>query len=90
MPAVRVNRRTILVQPDAALTTSGESLGLYARFSSHDQRSDLDRQVARLTEWAAKTGLLVVRVEAEVGSGMKGHAPSSAACSLIRRSPPSS
>ena len=72
VPAVRVNKRTILVQPDAALGTPGETLGLYARVSSHDQRSDLDRQVARLTEWAAKTGLPVVRVEAEVGSGMNG------------------
>ena len=30
-----------------------DGLGLYARVSSHDQRADLDRQVARLTEWAA-------------------------------------
>lgn len=40
--------------------------------SSHDQRSDLDRQVARLSEWAARTGNPVVRVEVEVGSGMNG------------------
>jgi putative resolvase len=42
--------------------------------SSHDQRSDLDRQVARLSEWAARTGNSVVRVEVEVevGSGMNG------------------
>ena len=40
--------------------------------SSHDQRGDLDRQVARLSEWAAKAGLRVVRIEAEVGSGMNG------------------
>ena len=72
VPAVRVNQRTILVAPDAALTTPAESLGLYARVSSHDQRQDLDRQVARLSEWAAKTGYPVVRVEAEVGSGMNG------------------
>jgi len=40
--------------------------------SSHDQRADLDRQVARLTEWAAKAGASVVRVESEVGSEMNG------------------
>jgi putative resolvase len=72
VPAVRINKRTILVQPDAALGTPGETIGLYARVSSHDQRGDLDRQVARLTTWAATTGLPVVRVEAEVGSGMNG------------------
>jgi len=51
---------------------SRDGLGLYARVSSHDQRADLDRQVARLCEWAAKTGLPVARVESEVGSGMNG------------------
>ena len=72
VPAVRVNQRTILVSPEAAMSTPTEALGLYARVSSHDQREDLDRQVARLTEWAAETGQPVVRVEAEVGSGMSG------------------
>ena len=72
IPAVRVNERTILVSPDAAIAAPGASLGLYARVSSHDQRADLDRQVARLSEWAAKTGQPVIRVEVEVGSGMNG------------------
>jgi putative resolvase len=40
--------------------------------SSYDQRGDLERQVARLTEWAEGAGLPVVRVETEVGSGMNG------------------
>jgi putative resolvase len=47
-------------------------VGLYARVSSHDQKADLDRQVARLSSWAAQAGLPVVRVESEVGSGMNG------------------
>lgn len=72
VPAVRVNQRTILVSPDAALSAPTETIGLYARVSSHDQRADLDRQVARLSEWAAQTGQQVVRVEAEVGSGVNG------------------
>ena len=73
VPAVRVNQRTILVSPDAATkAVPAEALGLYARVSSHDQRGDLDRQVARLSEWAAKAGHPVVRVEAEVGSWMNG------------------
>jgi putative resolvase len=74
VPAVRVNQRTVLVNPDAAeaggMPIGG--VGLYARVSSHDQRDDLDRQVARLSEWAAQSGSAVVRVEAEVGSGMNG------------------
>ena len=47
-------------------------LGLYARVCSPEQKADLERQVARLSEWAAKAGHRVVRVEAEIGSGMNG------------------
>jgi putative resolvase len=73
VPAVRVNERTVLVSPGAPTrSASAGAFGLYARVSSHDQKSDLDRQVARLTAWAADAGGTVVRVEAEVGSGMNG------------------
>ncbi len=72
VPAVRVNSRSVLVSPDAVLAKSTGGLGLYARVSSHDQKADLERQVSRLAEWAANAGQLVVRVEAEVGSGMNG------------------
>jgi putative resolvase len=72
VPAVRVNERTVLVSPDVPMAESAAAFGLYARVSSHDQKSDLDRQVARLTGWAAQAGGTVVRVEAEVGSGMNG------------------
>jgi putative resolvase len=73
VPAQRVGPRTILVNIDAATApdTAG-GLGLYARVSSHDQKTDLERQVARLSGWAAKAGHRVVRVEAEIGSGMNG------------------
>jgi putative resolvase len=70
---VRKVGRLILVAPEtatAAATSAG--VGLYARVSSHEQRTDLDRQVSRLSGWAAQAGLPVVRVEAEVGSGMNG------------------
>lgn len=71
VPAVRINSRSVLVSPDAP-TQAPTAFGLYARVSSHDQKDDLDRQVARLTSWAADAGGQVVRVEAEVGSGMNG------------------
>ena len=72
VPAVRVNSRSVLVSPDAPAQSPASAFGLYARVSSHDQRDDLERQVARLTSWAADAGAQVVRVEAEVGSGMNG------------------
>lgn len=72
VPAVRINSRSILVSPNAPAQAPVTAYGLYARVSSHDQKDDLDRQVARLTSWAADAGGHVVRVEAEVGSGMNG------------------
>ena len=73
MPAQRVGR-LILVR-----TTPGEgaaaSVVIYARVSSHDQRADLDRQVARLTAWVTEQDLTVGQVVMEVGSGLNGTRP---------------
>lgn len=74
VPETRVGPRTILVNVDALAAAPGRqvvsacTLGL----SSHDQESDLERQVARLSAQAAQAGLRMVRVEAAVGSGMDG------------------
>lgn len=73
VPARKVGPRTILA--DTAVGDSVGGVGLYARVSSHDQREDLERQVARISDWAAKAGTRVVRVESEVGSGMNGARP---------------
>ncbi|MFI2187743.1 IS607 family transposase [Streptomyces sioyaensis] len=73
VPAQRVGPRTILVNIDVSARPEViGGLGLYARVSSHDQKTDLERQVARLSAWAAKGGHRVVRVEAEIASGMNG------------------
>jgi putative resolvase len=72
VPARKVGR-LILVSPETAASAAPkDGVGLYARVSSHDQEADLNRQVARLSAWAAQAGLPVVRVESEVGSGMNG------------------
>jgi putative resolvase len=73
VPVQKVGR-LILVSPESAAEAARktEGAGLYARVSSHEQKSGLDGQVARLSAWAAEAGLPVVRVEAEVGSGMNG------------------
>ncbi|UHJ58634.1 IS607 family transposase (plasmid) [Mycolicibacterium fortuitum] len=72
VPAQRVGPRLILVNPEGVAATPTEGVGLYARVSSHDQKSDLARQTARLNAWAVQAGHRVVRSEAEVGSGMNG------------------
>jgi putative resolvase len=43
--------------------------------SSHDQRQDLDRQVARLADWVTSNGHVVGEVVCEVGSGVTGKRP---------------
>jgi len=53
--------------PEAGVTA------VYSRVFSADQRPDLDRQVARVTEWATGQHLPVDRVVTEVGSALNGH-----------------
>jgi putative resolvase len=48
---------------------------LYARVSAHDQRADLDRQVARLAAWATGQGMIVAEVVCEVGTGVNSKRP---------------
>jgi putative resolvase len=48
---------------------------VYARVSLHDQRSDLDRQVARVTAWATEHGFSADDVVTEIGSGLNGKRP---------------
>ncbi|MHB1502935.1 MAG: recombinase family protein [Acidimicrobiales bacterium] len=74
VPATRVGPRTIIVNAEAPPPKTAAGFALYARVSSHDQRAGLDRQVASLSEWAAKAGVSVIRVEAEAeaGSAMNG------------------
>lgn len=61
----------ILVDVKAASVLEGIT-AVYARVSSADQKTDLDRQVARVTAWAAGQGLPVGRVVTEVGSALNG------------------
>jgi putative resolvase len=73
VPARRLESGTIWV--DAAPAPESGRVVVYARVSSHDQRQDLDRQVARLTGWAAANGHAVGEVVTEVGSGLSGKRP---------------
>jgi putative resolvase len=63
VPARKVGRLILVVADTAAAPSPPGAAGLYARVSSHDQKADLDRQVARLPGRAARAGLPVVRVE---------------------------
>uniref|UniRef100_A0A6M3X8G3 Putative resolvase domain containing protein n=2 Tax=viral metagenome TaxID=1070528 RepID=A0A6M3X8G3_9ZZZZ len=70
VPARQLPTGTILVDPGQP-TTPG--VALYGRVSSSDQKNDLDRQLARLSSFAADQNLLVTNVAGEIGSGLNGH-----------------
>lgn len=68
-PTEQLPTGTILVHE---LPTKTNDAALYARVSSSDQKQDLERQLGRLEDYAAKQGLHVVREVAEIGSGLNG------------------
>jgi putative resolvase len=71
VPADQLPTGTIIVHPPVAEIEGGAAL--YARVSSADQKGDLDRQLARLSEFAAAKRLRVIDVVKEIGSGLNGH-----------------
>ncbi|MBU4174466.1 MAG: IS607 family transposase [Actinobacteria bacterium] len=64
---------TILVYEDTTVHSKDNSVTIYARVSSHDQKEDMGRQVSRLKDYAAASGLRVKVVIEEIGSGLNGH-----------------
>src|SRR5579883_811906 len=66
---------TVIVR-DATLppSTTGR-VALYARVSSADQKSDLDRQMQRLRDYAAAKGYAVSKEVSEIASGLNDHRP---------------
>ena len=64
----------ILVEEESPNEVASRTV-IYARVSSADQKSDLDRQVSRVTRWATTQGLTISGVVTEVGSALNGHRP---------------
>ncbi len=69
VPAEQLPTGTVIVHAEERQPSG---VALYARVSSADQRADLDRQLARLTEFALAKRLSIVEAVKEVGSGMDG------------------
>ena len=72
VPARRVGR-LILVENLSVAAGLRSPTAVYARVSAADQRSDLDRQVARVTAWATAQQIPVDQVVVEVGFALNGH-----------------
>lgn len=64
---------TILVEVGDEAPVQSARAALYARVSSHDQKPQLDGQIARCLAFANGAGLSVVQTITEVGSGLNGH-----------------
>jgi predicted site-specific integrase-resolvase len=71
VPARRAGR-LILVDDWAASTDRRLGTAVYARVLSADQKSDLDRQVARVTAWAAGEQIPVGKAVTGAGSALDG------------------
>ena len=71
-PAEQMPTGTIIVYP---VEQSRSKVALYARVSSADQKSDLDRQIARLVLYASEKQLPISQTVTEIGSGINGNRP---------------
>lgn len=58
---------------DVPESENAKYVALYARVSSSDQKADLDRQLARLSQYASERHLFVGESIQEIGSGLNGH-----------------
>ncbi|MER6757417.1 IS607 family transposase [Micromonospora echinofusca] len=73
VPTYRLGRLIMVGEPLTGATRNAGQVVVYARVSSSEQKTDLDREVARVTIWATGQRLAVDRVVTEVGSALNGH-----------------
>jgi predicted site-specific integrase-resolvase len=69
VPAYQLPTGTVVIEAQRKI----DGVALYSRVSSADQKGDLDRQLARLTEYAVANKMMIVDAVKEVGSGLNGH-----------------
>lgn len=71
-PTMKMPSGSIFVKVDSEHDNKDtvNNVSIYARVSSHDQKNDLERQVARLTEYALENGYTVTSIHKEIASGM--------------------
>ena len=69
VPVVQLPSGTVIVHESKVI---GGGVALYARVSSAEQKTDLDRQLARLLEFAIAQKMPIVASVKEIGSGLDG------------------
>lgn len=70
--ATQTQTGSILVGRLLPSTEGRSGCTVYARVSSHDQKSSLETQLKALREFCAARGIRVIREVAEIGSGLNG------------------
>jgi predicted site-specific integrase-resolvase len=75
VPTCRVSNKLILIGDLESPSEKQGSTVIYARVSSSDQKSDVDRQVARVLTWATENGYKIDKVVTEIGSALNGRRP---------------
>ena len=78
LPAKAVQLPTgpiLVLEEEPAVRPPADAAAVYARVSVHEARDDLERQAARLQEYATAKGYRVVRVVKEVASGLNDRRP---------------
>src|SRR5258706_6401967 len=73
LDAYQLDTGTVIVRDP--LPRGARGVALYARVSSVDQKSDLERQMERLKDYAAAHGYQVTRMVQEIGSGLNDRRP---------------
>lgn len=66
---------TIIVQEEKPVSPGAQKVVLYARVSSTEHRTNLDRQAERLLAYASARGYQVSQVVKEIGSGVNDSRP---------------
>jgi putative resolvase len=66
---------TVIVREASVPAPTTGRVALYARVSSADQKSDLERQMQRLRDYAAAKGYSVSKEVSEIASGLNDHRP---------------
>src|SRR5713101_3492143 len=76
LPGHQMDTGTILVEPEAAASSSGaQRVAVYARVSSAENTCNLQSQAERLAAYCAARGYQVAKVVKEVGSGINDGRP---------------
>ena len=75
LDAYQLDTGTVIVRDP--LKVSANTVVLYARVSSVDQKNDLERQLERLKDYAAAHGYQVTHMVSEIGSGLNDRRPNS-------------